>query len=109
MHDLPGAIFGPKDRRNPKSKGSDVFPLAYLALGLLYPHNISKLWSHILGYRLEASDLAISDERFRGMLQDLSYLLPSTYGRAKGISESYVFLMRPQVLPRFRVSIEELA
>src|SRR5215210_8255173 len=38
MHDLPGVVFGSKDRRNPQIVVSDILPPADLAFVPLYPH-----------------------------------------------------------------------
>src|SRR5918997_5583079 len=42
------------------------------------------------------------------MLRSLGNLIPPTHGGAKGVSEAYVFPMRPQLLHRFGVAFQEL-
>ena len=108
MHNLPGAIFGSKDHRNPQSERGGILPSANLCLYPLYPHNVGKLRSYVLRYGLEASDLTIPDLRC-GTIRGLSNLLPSTRGRAKGIGEGYVFLMGEHHLHGFGVPFGELS
>ena len=43
MHYLPGALFGSKDSRNPKSEWGGVLPCAKLGYDPLYLHNVGKL------------------------------------------------------------------
>src|SRR3712207_4683719 len=59
MHYLPGAIFRPKDRRNPHGNRSEIFPPPNLCLAVLYLHRVGKLRGYVLRYVLEASGLAI--------------------------------------------------
>jgi hypothetical protein len=108
MHDLPGSLFGSIDHRNPQSEGGHILPSANPGLLPLYPHNVGKLRSHVLRYVLEASDLAISELRC-GTIRSRSNLLPSTRGRAKGVSEGYVFSMGEHHLHGFRVPFGDLA
>ena len=92
MHYLPGAILGPKDRRNPQCDRGDIIPPLDLGMGSLYFHGVGKLSGRVLRYVLEASGLAISELRC-STLQGLSNLIPSTCGRAKGVSEGYIVCM----------------
>src|SRR5215204_4811114 len=108
MNNLPGALFGAEDRRNPQSKQGDILSPANLGLGVLYPHDVGELRGYVLGPSLEASDLAVTDERCIA-LQGLSNPLPSTHGRTIGAGEGCVFSMRPQLLPRFGVPFDEFA
>src|SRR5215211_6038559 len=89
VHYLPGAIFSPKDRRNPHGNRGDIIPSLNLGLASLDFHCVGKLRGYVLRYVLEACGLAISVVRC-GTLQGLSDLIPSTRGRAKGISEGYI-------------------
>src|SRR5260221_1935780 len=107
MHHLPGAVFRPKDRRHPQSDWDDLLPSANLGLDPLYPHNVGKFRSDVLGYDLEANALALSDLRCV-TLQSRSHLLPSTYGRAEGVREGDVFLMGEHHLVGLRGSFREL-
>jgi hypothetical protein len=107
VHNLPGAIFRPKDRRNPQSEWDAILPSTHLGLYPLYPHKVRTLRSYVLRYVLKGNDLAISKLRCR-TLQPLSNLLPSTHGRAEGVSEAYVFLMREHPLHGLRVPFREL-
>src|SRR5215210_1532751 len=108
MHNLPGAAFGSKDHRNPQIDCGDILPFTNFGLGPLHPHDVGKLRSYVLRYILEANDLAISEIR-RGTLHSRSNLAPSTCGRAKGVSEGYVFSMREHPLHGLRVPFDELA
>jgi hypothetical protein len=108
MHDLPGAILGSKDRRNPQREWDDILPSAKLAPVPLYPHNVGKLRSYVPSYDLKASDLAVSDLRC-STLRSLSDLLPPTRGRGNGVSEAYVFPMGEHHLHGLGVSFDELA
>jgi hypothetical protein len=90
MYNLPDTVFGAKDHRSPQSVWGDILPSANLGLCPLYLHNVGKLRSHVLRYDLDGNHLAISAQRC-GMFQGLSNLLPSTHGRAIGVSESYIF------------------
>jgi hypothetical protein len=108
MHNLPGAIFRSKDHRNPQSERGGIWPSANLGLYPLYPHDVGKLRSHVLRYGLEAGDLTISYLRC-GTIRGLGDLLPSTRGRAKGVSEGYVFPMGEHHLHGFGVPFGELA
>ncbi len=90
MYNLPLPVFRSKDHRSPKSEWSDVLPCADLGLGPLNLHNVSKLRSHILPYGLEADNLAIFEIRC-STLQGRNNLIPSLRGRAKGVSEAYIF------------------
>src|SRR3712207_2769330 len=99
MHNLPVAILGSEDHRDPQSQRGDVLPSADLGLRPLDVHDVGKLGSHILLYDLDANGLAISELR-RGVLLSLRYLLPSMRdgadpgcGRTKGVSEGHVFAM----------------
>src|SRR3712207_32595 len=107
MNDLPHAIFRSKDHRSPQSDWGELLTSANLGLSPLYLHNVGKLSSHMLRYGLDASDLTISDLRC-SMLRGLSNPIPSTHGRAKGVSEAYVILMGDQLVHRLGVSLEEL-
>jgi hypothetical protein len=60
-----------------------------LGLAALYLHCVGKLRSYVLRYVLEAGGLAISVVRC-GTFQGLSDLIPSTCGRAEGVSEGYI-------------------
>jgi hypothetical protein len=90
MHDLPDAVFGAHDQRNPQSEGSDGHLSAKPGLGPLHPHNVGKLRSYTLRYVLNVNKPAISSLRC-GALDSRNNLLPSTYDRAKGVSEGHVF------------------
>jgi hypothetical protein len=103
MHYLPGALFGPKDHRNPQVAGGNILSSANLCVGSLYPHNGGKLRCHVLRYSLEAIDLAISVVRCATLL-GLSNLIPPAQGRTKGVSQGYVFPMGEQLLHRFGVT-----
>src|SRR6266702_223153 len=107
MHHLPGAVFRSKDRRHPQSVWGDILPSANLGLGPLYPHNVGKFSSDVLRDDLEANFLAIFKLRC-GTLHGRSNLLPSTYGRAKGVREGDVFLMGEHHLVGLRVPLHEL-
>ena len=107
MHDLPNAVFGAQDHRNPQIDGSDGLLSANLGLGPLYPHNVRKLRGYALHDGLNVNDLAVSDLRC-GVIRNRSNLLPSTYDRAKRISEGYVLSMGAQLLCGFRVSFQKL-
>jgi hypothetical protein len=114
MYNLPGTVFRSKDHRSPQSEWSAVLPCADLGLGPLYLHNVSKLRSHILPYGLEADNLAISETRC-STLQGRNNLLPSlsgranpTHGRAKRVSEAYIFSVGEELLLRLRVPFYEL-
>src|SRR5215211_1554922 len=108
MHNLPGAHFRPKDARDAQSHRGDVLASANLGLVALHLHNVGKLRGYVLRYVLKANDLAISVMQC-GMLHSRSNLLPSTRGRAKGISEGYVFAMGVHHPEGLRVPFEELA
>jgi hypothetical protein len=103
MHNLPGALFGPEDHRNPQSRWGEVLHFVNLDLVSLQLHMVGKLRSNILHYGLDASGLAISEIRC-GVLQGLRNLLPSPRGRAKGVSEAYVFSMGEELLGGRRAS-----
>src|SRR6266567_9485064 len=90
-----------------RSKGTIFRPSAKLGLVPLYPHNVDKFRSYILRYVLESNDLALSDLQ-RGTLHSRSNLLPSTHGRAEGVSEGDVFLMGEHHLVELRVPLHEL-
>ena len=105
--DLPNAVFGAQDHRNPQIDGSDGLLFANLGLGPLYPHNVRKLRGYALHDGLNVNDLAVSDLRC-GVIRNRSNLLPSTYDRAKRISEGYVLSMGAQLLCGFRVSFQKL-
>src|SRR5215207_8114710 len=107
VHNLPGALFRPKDARDAHSHRGDILPSANLGLVALHLHNVGKLRGHVLRYVLKASALAISVIRC-GALHSLSNLLPPTHGRAKGVSDAYVFSMGVHHLQWFRVSFDEL-
>src|SRR6266568_7561232 len=107
MHHLPDTVFRSKDRRHPQIDWDDILPSAKLSLGSLYPHNVGKVRSDVLRYDIEASDLALSQQRC-GTLQSRSNLLPSTHGRAEGVSEGDVFLMGEHHLVGLRVPLHEL-
>jgi hypothetical protein len=107
VHNLPGAVLRLKDHRNPQPQWGDILPSANLGLGPLYPHNVGKLRGYALRYVLKANDLAISELRC-GTLHSRSNLLPSTRGRAKGVSEAYVLLMGEHHLHGLRVPFHEL-
>src|SRR5262249_35846251 len=107
MDHLPDTVFRSKDRRHPQSQWGDILPSANLGLGALYPHNVGKFRSDVLRYDIEANILAISELRC-GTLHCLSNLLPSTCGRAKGVSEGDVFLMREHHPVGLRVPFHEL-
>src|SRR5215212_3950293 len=107
MHNLPDTLFTPKDARNAQGNRSELLPPANLGLVALHLHDIGKLRVCVLRYQLEANDLAISVVR-GGTLHSRGSLLPSTYGRAKGVSEGYVVSMGEHLLHRLGVSFEEL-
>ena len=48
MHDLPNAVFGAHDHRDPQTDGRDGLLSADLGLGPLHPHNVGKLRSYVL-------------------------------------------------------------
>ena len=77
--------------------GSDRLLSANLGLAPLHPHNVGKLRSYVLHDVPNANKLAISDLRC-SVLNSRSNLLPSTYSRAKGVSEGYVLSMGVQTL-----------
>jgi hypothetical protein len=108
VHNLPGALFRPKDHRNPQSKWGDILPCAYLGLLPLHPHNVGKLSSFVLRYVLEANHLAISELRGGTPYGLSNLLLPSTGGRAKGVSEGNVFSMGEHPLHGLGVPLDEL-
>jgi hypothetical protein len=108
MHNLPSALFRSEDHRNPQSERGGILPSANLGFSPLHPHNVGKLRSYVLCYRLEVNKLAIS-ELGCGTLHSRSDLLPSTHGRAQGVSEAYVFLMGEHHLHGFRIPFDELA
>src|SRR5215212_8206856 len=89
VHHLPLSLLRPKDRRNPHGNRGDIIPPLNLGLAALYLHCVGKLRGRVLRYVLEAGGLAISVVRC-GTLQGLSNLIPSTRGRAKGVSEGYI-------------------
>src|SRR5215204_2489447 len=60
MHYFPGAIFRPKDRRNPHGNRCDIIPALDLGLASLHLDCVGKLRSYVLCYVLKASGLAIS-------------------------------------------------
>src|SRR5215212_8861921 len=97
MHHLPGALFGPEDARDAKGHGRDILPPANLGPVALHLHDAGKLRAYVLGYRLKADDLAIPIARC-GTLHIPSGLIPSTYGREKGVGEAHLFSMRVQHL-----------
>src|SRR6266702_7998432 len=107
MHHLPGAVFRSKDHRHPQSDWGDILPSANLGLGPLQLHNVGKLSSDVLRYEIEANFLAISELRC-GTLHSRSHLLPSTRGRAEGVSEGDVFSMGEHHLHGFRVPLREI-
>src|SRR5919202_7099776 len=108
MHYLPGAIFWPKDHRNPQIEWGNILLSAKLGPVALYPHNVGQLRGHILLYDIEASDLATADLQC-GTLHSLSDLIPSMRWRAKGVSEGYVVPVGEHLLIRFGVAFDELA
>src|SRR5215211_8668322 len=108
MHNLPHTVFTPKYARNAQGNRSELLPSANLGLVALHLHNVGKLRSYVLRYVLKANDLAISVMQC-GVLHSRSNLLPSTRGRAKGISEGYVFAMGVHHPEGLRVPFEELA
>jgi hypothetical protein len=85
VHDLPNAVFGTHDHRDPQTDGGDGLMSANLGLAPLDPHNGGKLRSYVLHYVLNVNKRAISDLRC-GVLNSRSNLLPSTYSRAKGLA-----------------------
>jgi hypothetical protein len=89
MHYFPLSLFRPKDRRNPHGNRADIIPPLNLGLAALYLHCVGKLSGCVLRYVLEAGGLAISVVRC-GAFQGLSDLIPSTCGRAEGVSEGYI-------------------
>jgi hypothetical protein len=107
MHNLPNTVFTPKDARNAQGNRSELLASANLGLVPLYLYDVGKLRSYVLRYVLKANDLAIFVVR-GGTLNGRSSLLPSTHGRAKGISEAYVFAMRVHHLERLRVAFDNL-
>jgi hypothetical protein len=48
VHYLLGALFRPKDARNPHAKRSDIFPSTNLCLAPLHLHNVGKLSTYVL-------------------------------------------------------------
>src|SRR5215207_4039395 len=106
MHNLPDTTFSSKDHRSPQSERGDIFPSANLGFGPLYLHNVGKLRSRILHYDLETLDLAIFEIRC-GTIDGLINLHPPTHGRAKGVSEGYIFLMGEDLLHRLGVAFHE--
>src|SRR5918993_3976215 len=46
VHDLPGALFGSKDHRDPKSERRYIFTSADLSLRPFYLHHVGKLGSY---------------------------------------------------------------
>src|ERR687898_2688906 len=60
MHNLPCALFGPEDARDPQGDRSDVLPPPDLGLASLYLHRVGKLGGRVLGHVLEADGLTIS-------------------------------------------------
>ena len=85
MDDLPGVVFVSEDARNPKRNWRELLPSADLGLEPLYLHEVRKLRSFILGYPLEARELAVRVIGC-GPLQSLLNLAPSTRHRAKGLA-----------------------
>jgi hypothetical protein len=107
MHNLLNTVFTPKDARNAQGNRSELLTSANFGLVPLYLYDVGKLRSYVLRYGLNANDLAIFVVS-GGTLNGRSSLLPSTHGRAKGISEAYVFLMGVHHLERLRVAFDNL-
>ena len=76
MHNLPGALFRPKDPRNPQGTRSEILSLANLELRPLYLCNVVKLESHVLRYGLEANVLALPDQLVSIIYRTRSHILP---------------------------------
>ncbi len=106
MHNLPGAILGAEDHRDPQSQRGDVLPSADLGLRPFDVHDVGKLGCHILLYDLDANGLTISELRC-GMLLGPSNLLPPmrdgadpSSGRAERVSKGHVVSVGEQFLRR---------
>jgi hypothetical protein len=63
VHDLPNAVFGTHDHRDPQTDGDDGLLSAKLCLAPLRPDNVGKLRSYVPHYVLNVNDLAVSDLR----------------------------------------------
>ncbi len=107
MHNLPGAILWSKGHRDPQIAWGDFLSPADLRIGPLYPQDAGKLRSHVLLHGLEVVDLAISEYGCPTLL-GLGNLLPPAHGRAKGVSEGYVFPVGEQLLHGLWVPFHEL-
>ena len=108
MDDLPGVVFGSEDARNPKGNWSELLPSADLGLEPLDLHEVRKLRSFVLGYLLEARELAVTVIGC-GPLQSLLNRGPSTRHRAKWVSESHILPLGEHRLVDVRVPVYERA
>jgi hypothetical protein len=90
-----------------RTDGGDSLLSANFGLAPLHPHNVGKLRSYAHHYVLNVNKRAVSDLRC-GLLNSPSNLLPSTYSRAKGVSEGYVLSMGVHLLSGFRVAFQEV-
>src|SRR5215207_5636690 len=106
MHDLPGAILGSKDHRSPQSVWGYVLTFADLGLQVLYLHDVSKLYGHVLSDDLEAGGPAVSAQRC-GMLRSLGNLIPPTHGRSIGVGEARIISVGDVLLHGFWVPFHE--
>ena len=90
MNKLPGPVLRSKDACNPQSQLDHVRISPNSGLVPLDLDDVGEVRGHLLRYALEANGFTVPVVR-GGAIHGLGGLLPSTYGRAKGVSEAYVF------------------
>jgi hypothetical protein len=106
MHNLPNPIFAGHDHRCPQTDGSDGILSADLGLGSLNPYKVCKLRGYVARDRLTVSHLSISELRC-GLVNNSTNLVPSTYERAKRVTEGYVLSMGVTLLCGFGISFQK--
>jgi len=94
MHNLPGAIFTPKNGCGSQSYRGEILAAANLGPGPLYLDDEAKVRSDHLHYVLKSNGLAFPVVR-RSALHGLNKLLPSTHRRTPGVSHACLFSLSP--------------
>lgn len=108
MDDLPSAVFGPKDSRNPQSDGGNFRSPADLRLVPLDFHEARDIGGDVRRDGVERNCLAIAIDSGRAF-HHLRALLPSPLERAEWVPEAYVVALGIHPFQGLGVPFHELA
>lgn len=107
MDDLPSAVFGAKDSRNPQSDGRNFGSLANLCQVPLDFYEAGQARSYVRRHGIESKCLAISVDSCCAF-HHLGAILPPDSERAKWVTKAHVVPLGKQPFQGLRIPVYEI-